>query len=89
MKRRRIVLVLIVFWIMTLVVIDLASASSISLTTTIFVTVKSAPKDNLLPNDENADTVKELAKEQAMTQPYIKQDVNPSGEKVYTICDKL
>lgn len=89
MKSRRIVLMLIVFWIMTLVVIDLASARSVSLTTTIVVTVKSAPKENLLPNDKNADTVKELAKEQAMPQPYIKQDVNPSGEQVYTITDKL
>lgn len=89
MKRRQIVSLLIVFWMMTVGVIDLASAYSVSLTTTIVVTVKSDPKENLLPNDKNADTVKELAKEQSMTQPYIKQDVNPSGEEVYTISDKL
>lgn len=89
MKRRQIVSLLIVFWMMTVGVIDLASAYSASLTTTLVVIVKSDPKGNLLPSDKNGPTVKELAKEQSMTQPYIKLDVNPSGEEVYTISDKL
>lgn len=90
MKKRQIVsLMMILFWMVTVGVIDLASASSASLTTTLVVIVKANPEGNLLPSDKNGPTVKELARAQAITQPYIKQDVNPSGEEVYTICDKL
>ncbi len=92
MRAVKIVLALVVLYIMTFYIADVAFCRSTSLTTTIIITVKAPPKTNLATNDTNADMVEKLAKSQQMREPYIKAqtpDVNFLGEKIYTITDKL
>lgn len=92
MKGAKIVLALVILYIMTFYIADVAFCREVSLTTTLIITVKAPPKSNLATNDKNADIVEKLAKSQMMAEPYIKAqtpDVNFLGEKIYTITDKL
>jgi hypothetical protein len=72
-----------------------AFAGSQTLTTTMFVTVTAPPQSNLAETDENAQMLTQLAMNQSMMHPEIGQtermeeDVKFSGEKVYTIIDRL
>lgn len=92
MKGAKIVLGLIILYMVTFCIANVASCRSTSLTTTIFITVKAPPKSNLATNDKNTDMVEKLAKSQEMREPYIKAqtlDVTFLGEKIYTITGKL
>ncbi len=92
MRRAKMIPALMAFVLMSFCVVEVAFARSQGLTTTVVITVKAKPQANLLPDDKNAGMVKELAKDQSMRQPYIKEqmpDVKSSGEKIYTITDRL
>ncbi len=95
MRGVNIVLVLTMFCIMGLWVSRAAFAGSQTLTTTMFVTVTAPPQSNLAETDENAQMLTQLAMNQSMMHPEIGQtermeeDVKFSGEKVYTIIDRL
>ncbi|MBN1353887.1 MAG: hypothetical protein JW994_04390 [Candidatus Omnitrophica bacterium] len=80
-------------------------ARSASITTTIVITVKAPPKDNLTALDKNAEIVRQVAEAQKMAQPFIKEEaketakeaannepvsnITLSGKKIYTVTDKL
>ena len=71
---------------------EIVFAHSASVTTTIIITVKRVPENNLKESDENHDMLREVAKAQSMANPYIKEEVEDttlSGEKIYTITDRL
>jgi len=71
---------------------ELAFARSTSLTTTLVITVKAEPKSSLAENDTNKEMLKTLAHGQKMESPYLRDvtpDITFSGEKIYTITDKL
>lgn len=93
MKFKRIVLAAVLLGTLNLLISDQALARSKILTTTILVNVIAIPKTKLLPDDQNADNLKELAIKQSMSQPYIKQeqrrDAASSGQTIYTITDSL
>ena len=89
---KRILLALVVLWAAVFLVQDMAFCRSTSLTTTLYITVKAPPKTSIAPSDKNLEVVKNIAKDQSMTAPNIK-DVAPeikfSGGKIYTITDTL
>jgi hypothetical protein len=80
---------------MALWVARAAFAGSQTLKTTVFVTVKAPPQSNVAKTDENAQMLTQLAMNQSMIHPEInrtgrmEEDVKLSGEKVYTIIDRL
>ena len=78
--------------IIAILMSEIVFAHSASVTTTIIITVKGAPQNNLKKGDENLDMLSEVAKAQPMANPYIKEeveDITISGEKIYTITDRL
>ena len=95
MRGVKIVLALIMLCIMALYGAEAAFARSASLTTTITITVKAPPKSNVLESDKNAEMLNQLAMNQSMIHPHISEvgrmveNIKFSGEKVYTITDKL
>ncbi|MFC1631336.1 hypothetical protein ACFL1I_00125 [Candidatus Omnitrophota bacterium] len=92
MNKGSILLTAISLLLLGLLVTEPAFARSQTLTSTIVITVKPVAQTNLLPNDENAEVVTELAEDQSMSQPYIKAsylDSKVSGEKIYSIVDRL
>jgi len=71
---------------------ELAFARSTSLTTTLVITVKGEPKASLAENDINKEMLKSLALDQKMKAAYVRDvtpDITFSGEKIYTITDRL
>lgn len=93
MRGVKIALTLLVIGAMAFYTLDSALARSTSLTTTIIITVKNPdPKGALDPKDKDAQMIRELAKNQGMMYPRIRQvekDAKFFGGKVYTITDKL
>jgi hypothetical protein len=95
MRGVKIVLLLIMFCIMTSWTVRATFAGSQTLTTAVFITVKALPQSTVAETDENARILNQLAMNQSMMRPEIsetkrmEEDVKLSGEKVYTITDRL